>query len=132
MRAAVPHMTALGGGAIVNFYAIDAQTGAWLHSDYNMNTGPILGLTRSAAVEWGRFNIRTNSIAPTGLGSVFAQLLNDVHGFLEMPTASNPLQLATAPDTAIAPLVVFLASDHLDVRRHGSACLSTGIYRDSS
>src|SRR3546814_7742201 len=75
-------MKARGGGAIVNFYSIDAQTGAWLHSDYNMNKGAILGLTRSAAEEWGRFNIRTNAIAPTGLGQVFAQLVNDVPGFL--------------------------------------------------
>src|SRR3546814_19258150 len=58
MRAAFPHMKARGGGAIVNFYSIDAQTGAWLHSDYNMNKGALLGLQRSAAVEWGRFNIQ--------------------------------------------------------------------------
>lgn len=39
MRAAFPHMKARGGGSIVNFYSIDAQTGAWLHADYNMNKG---------------------------------------------------------------------------------------------
>jgi NAD(P)-dependent dehydrogenase (short-subunit alcohol dehydrogenase family) len=111
MRAAFPHMKARGGGAIVNFYSIDAQTGAWLHSDYNMNKGAILGLTRSAAVEWGRFNIRTNAIAPTGLGQVFAQLVNDVPGFLEMATASNPLKRAGDPENDIGPVVVFLASD---------------------
>ena len=71
MRAAFPHLKERGG-TIVNFYSIDAQTGAWLHSDYNMNKGAILGLTRSAAVEWGRFNIRVNAIAPTGMGQVFA------------------------------------------------------------
>src|SRR3546814_589069 len=111
MRAAFPNMKGLGGGAIVNFYSIDAQTGAWLHSDYNMNKGAILGLTRSAAVEWGRFNIRTNAIAPTGLGQVFAQLVNDVPGFLEMATASNPLKRAGDPENDIGPVVVFLASD---------------------
>jgi len=111
MQAAFPHMKARGGGSIINFYSIDAQTGAWLHSDYNMNKGAILGLTRSAAVEWGRFNIRTNAIAPTGMGQVFAQLAKDVPGFLDMATASNPLKRAGDPENDIGPVVLFLASE---------------------
>jgi NAD(P)-dependent dehydrogenase (short-subunit alcohol dehydrogenase family) len=111
MRAAFPHMKARGGGSIINFYSIDAQTGAWLHSDYNMNKGAILGLTRSAAVEWGRFNIRTNAIAPTGMGQVFADLTERVPGFLEMATASNPLKRAGDPENDIGPVVLFLASE---------------------
>src|SRR3546814_5109933 len=93
-----------------------------------MNKGAILGLTRSAAVEWGRFNIRTNAIASTGLGQVFAQLVNDVTGFLELATASNPLKRASDPENDIGPVVVFLASDmasfvhgeliHIDCGQH--------------
>lgn len=111
MQTAMPHMRARGGGSIINFYSIDAQTGAWLHADYNMNKGAILGLTRSAAVEWGRFNIRANAIAPTGMGQVFAQLAQDVPGFLDMATASNPLKRAGDPENDIGPVVVFLASE---------------------
>jgi NAD(P)-dependent dehydrogenase (short-subunit alcohol dehydrogenase family) len=110
MRAAFPYLKERGG-TIVNFYSIDAQTGAWLHSDYNMNKGAILALTRSAAVEWGRFNIRVNAIAPTGMGQVFAQLAKDVPGFLDMATANNPLLRAGDPDDDIGPVVVFLASE---------------------
>jgi len=111
MRAAFPHMKARGGGTVVNFHSIDADTGAWLHSDYNINKMGILGLTRSAAVEWGRFNIRVNAIAPTGMGQVFAQLAKDVPGFLEMATATNPLKRAGDPEKDIGPAVVFLASE---------------------
>jgi 3-oxoacyl-[acyl-carrier protein] reductase len=111
MQAAFPHMKAQGGGSIINFSSIDAQTGAWLHSDYNINKLGILGLTRSAAVEWGRFNIRVNAIAPTGLGQVFAQLVKDVPGFLENVVATNPLKRAGDPEKDIGPVVVFLASE---------------------
>lgn len=111
MRAALPHMKKRGGGSIINFHSIDAQTGAWLHADYNINKMGILGLTRSAAVEWGRFNIRCNSIAPTGLGQVFAQLVETVPGFLEQATANNPLKRAGDPEKDIGPVVVFLASE---------------------
>ena len=111
MRAAFPHLQKRGGGSVVNFYSIDADTGAWLHSDYNINKMGILGLTRSAAVEWGRFNIRVNAIAPTGLGQVFAQLVKDVPGFMEMATSTNPLKRAGDPEKDIGPVVVFLASE---------------------
>jgi 3-oxoacyl-[acyl-carrier protein] reductase len=111
MRAALPHMKQRGGGSIINFHSIDAQTGAWLHSDYNINKMGIMGLTRSAAVEWGRFNIRCNAIAPTGLGQVFAELVETVPGFLDAVTANNPLKRAGDPEKDIGPVIVFLASE---------------------
>lgn len=111
MKAALPHMKKRGGGSIINFHSIDAQTGAWLHSDYNINKMGIMGLTRSAAVEWGRFNIRCNAIAPTGLGQVFAELVDTVPGFLEAATANNPLKRAGDPEKDIGPVIVFLASE---------------------
>lgn len=111
MQAALPHLKKRGGGSIVNFYSIDAQVGAWLHADYNISKAALLGLTRSAAVEWGRFNIRVNAIAPTGLGQVFAKLVDEVPGFLEAATANCPLQRAGDPETDIGPVVTFLASD---------------------
>ena len=111
MQAALPHFKQRGGGSVINFYSIDAQTGAWLHADYNINKMAILGLTRSAAVEWGRFNIRVNAIAPTGMGQVFAKLVDEVPGFLEMATANNPLKRAGDPELDIGPVVAFLASE---------------------
>ena len=111
MQAALRHLKARGGGSIINFYSIDAQTGAWLHGDYNINKMGILGLTRSAAVEWGRFGIRTNAIAPTGMGQVFADLADTVPGFLDMAMAGNPLNRVGDPENDIGPVVVFLASE---------------------
>ncbi|MDB6060945.1 MAG: short-chain dehydrogenase [Verrucomicrobiaceae bacterium] len=111
MQAALPHFKKRGGGSVINFHSIDAQTGAWLHADYNINKMAIEGLTRSAAVEWGRFNVRVNAIAPTGLGQVFAKLVDEVPGFLEMATANNPLKRAGDPELDIGPVIAFLASD---------------------
>lgn len=111
MREALPHFKKRGGGSVINFSSIDAQVGAWLHGDYNMAKLAIVGLTRTAAVEWGRFNVRVNAIAPTGLGQVFAKLVDEVPGFLEAATANCPLQRAGDPETDIGPVVAFLASD---------------------
>jgi NAD(P)-dependent dehydrogenase (short-subunit alcohol dehydrogenase family) len=111
MKAALPHMRRRGGGSIVNFYSIDVELGAWLHADYNTGKGAILGLTRSAAAEWGRFNIRVNAIAPTAMGATFHKLCAENPGFAEKSAAMRPLGRCGEPEDDIGPVVVFLASD---------------------
>lgn len=111
MRAALPHMQARGGGKIVNFYSIDADRAAWLHADYNITKSALKGLTRSAANEWGRFNITVNAIAPAAMGTVFERLAAENPGFAEMAAARKPLGRNGDPETDIAPVVLFLASE---------------------
>ncbi len=111
MQAALPHMRARGGGKIVNFYSIDVDIGAWLHADYNTAKAGILGLTRSAAAEWGRFNITVNAIAPTAMGATFHKLAAENPGFAERSAAMRPLGRSGDPELDIGPVAVFLASD---------------------
>jgi NAD(P)-dependent dehydrogenase (short-subunit alcohol dehydrogenase family) len=111
MKAALPHMKARGGGKIINFYSIDIEIGAWLHGDYNTAKSAIVGLTRSAASEWGRFNIRTNAIAPTAMGATFHKLSAENPGFAEMSASMRPLGRCGEPEADIGPVVVFLASE---------------------
>ena len=111
MQASLPHMRARGGGKIVNFYSIDVEIGAWLHADYNTAKGGIVGLTRSAAAEWGRFNITVNAVAPTAMGATFHKLAAENPGFAERSAAMRPLGRCGDPELDIGPVVVFLASD---------------------
>jgi NAD(P)-dependent dehydrogenase (short-subunit alcohol dehydrogenase family) len=110
-HAAFPIMKAKGGGAIVNYYSIDAEAGAWLHGDYNIGKDAIKGFTRSAAVEWARFGIRVNAIAPAARGMVFEQLTQAIPGFEQMASAMNPLGRVGDPEEDIAPAVLFLAGE---------------------
>lgn len=111
MKAALPHMKVRGGGKIINFYSIDTEVGAWLHGDYNTAKSAIVGLTRSAASEWGRFNIRVNAIAPTAMGATFHKLATENPGFAEKSAALRPLGRCGEPEEDIGPVVVFLASE---------------------
>ncbi len=111
MRAALPHFREQGGGRVINFYSIDAEAAAWLHVDYNITKEAIRGLTRSAAVEWGRYNVLVNAIAPAAAGTVFEQLSREIPGFAETAAAQNPLGRVGDPEEDIAPVAVFLASD---------------------
>ena len=100
-----------GGGSVVNFYSIQAQTGAWLDADYIVNKAALLGLTRSAANEWGRFNIRVNAIAPTAAGAAYLQWAAENPDFAAQSAASKPLGRIGDPEADIAPVVLFLASE---------------------
>lgn len=111
MRAALDSMKSRGGGKVVNFYSIDAQVAAWNHADYNITKSAILGLTKSAAMEWGRFNINVNAIAPAAMGNVFHKLAAENPGFAEMAAARKPLCRNGDPEKDIAPVVVFLCSE---------------------
>ena len=82
-----------------------------MHADYNTAKSAILGLTRSAAAEWGRFNIRTNAIAPTAMGATFYKLCAENPGFAEKAAAMRPLGRCGEPEEDIGPVAVFLASE---------------------
>ncbi len=110
MRAALPHFKTRGGGSVINFYSIDAETGAWLHADYNIGKSAIRGLTRSAAAEWGRHNVRINLIAPAAAGKTFERLCREHPGFAEHSARAKPLGRVGYPEEDVAPVAIFLAS----------------------
>ncbi|WP_066343092.1 SDR family NAD(P)-dependent oxidoreductase [Azohydromonas lata] len=111
MQAALPLMRARGGGRIINFTSIDVEVGAWQHADYNSGKSAVVGLTRSAAAEWGRFNITANAIAPTAMGATFHKLAAEVPGFAEKSAAARPLGRSGDPELDIGPVAVFLGSE---------------------
>ncbi len=63
-QAAARHMKDAGGGSIVNIASIAALAPGPEHSHYNSAKAAIVMLTRSAAQELGRYNIRVNAVSP--------------------------------------------------------------------
>jgi NAD(P)-dependent dehydrogenase (short-subunit alcohol dehydrogenase family) len=58
-------MKAAGGGSIVNLSSISGITGQEsIHVAYNASKGAVRTLTKAAAVQHGRDNIRVNSVHP--------------------------------------------------------------------
>ena len=111
-RAALPHLRAAGGGAIVLTSSISAligTSGRPTHA-YAATKGAILALTRAMAVSYGPERIRVNALIP---GLIRTRLTTDLLDDPERAAgavAVIPLGFAGEPED-IANAALFLASD---------------------
>ncbi|WP_436735673.1 SDR family NAD(P)-dependent oxidoreductase [Streptomyces sp. BBFR102] len=64
MKAAHPHLVAVGGGSIVNFGSGAGSAGESGFATYGAAKESIRGLSRVAALDWGPDNIRVNVVLP--------------------------------------------------------------------
>lgn len=108
MTAVVPFMKQKGGGSIVNISSTAGLYGTPGALCYNASKFAVTGMTKAAALDLGRFNIRVNSVHP---GFVLTPLLGDVMKVLDSGgSARIPLgRMAQAHE--LSALVALLISD---------------------
>ena len=112
-KCAVTMMKETGGGAIVNTASSAGVIGIPKCDSYTAAKGGTVSLTRSMAVEFGPFGIRTNCIAPAAIATpmVVESNLNDPE-FDEQffLTQGTPVRRWGKPEE-IAQTALFLLSD---------------------
>ncbi|MBL7488171.1 SDR family oxidoreductase [Frankia sp. AgB1.9] len=102
MQLCYPHLKARGGGAIINFASGAGTYGLPGLGAYAAAKEAIRGLTKVAAMEWGRDNIRVNAICPVATSDHTAD-------WVSQAVAVSPMGRVGDPETDIGAVVVFLA-----------------------
>lgn len=110
MRAELRHMSAHGGGAIVNTSSIVGLKGRAGSGAYSASKHAINGLTQSAALEYAVAGIRVNAVCPGLIRTEFLQSAITARGE-EAMTSTVPMRRLGEPDD-VAEMVVWLLSDH--------------------
>jgi NAD(P)-dependent dehydrogenase (short-subunit alcohol dehydrogenase family) len=111
LRAEIPLMTARGCGAIVNTSSIAGLIGAGAFSAYVASKHAVLGLTKSAAIEYAKSGVRVNAICPGVIATpMLERLADEREGLVDGLVVLKPMgRLGSAEEVAEA--AVWLLSD---------------------
>ena len=111
LRAEIAYMAANGGGAIVNTASIAGVEGARNLSAYVASKHGVMGLTRTAALEYAARGIRVNAVCPGPIRTRMLEALIRENPRMEPAMiAAVPLRRLGAPEE-IAEAVVWLCSE---------------------
>ncbi|MDR3295611.1 MAG: SDR family oxidoreductase [Clostridiales Family XIII bacterium] len=119
MKFAIPHMIANGGGSIINISSLAALRCIPSMPAYIASKAGLIGLSQSAALDYGAKNIRCNVICPGATRTEMLEIAmeplakaqgTDVAGALNLMTRFCPFPRAAHPDE-IAGTAVYLASE---------------------
>jgi NAD(P)-dependent dehydrogenase (short-subunit alcohol dehydrogenase family) len=111
-KAAIPHLLARPGGAIVNVASSAGMRGQAYAAHYAASKAGLINLTRSLALEFVSRGLRVNAIAPAGIKSPF------IRNFIPRPDFEPQLVAYYSPPVAhqmstpdeVARAILFLAS----------------------
>ena len=108
-RAAAPRLIAQRSGKVINLASVLGASGLPGYAAYSASKAGVMGLTRALAVEWARYDIQVNAIAP----GWFVTDMND-EAFADPKVRERLLRDVPARRTGrldeIGPLAVYLAS----------------------
>ncbi len=111
MQAVFPHMKAAGWGRIITMGSLNGINAHRYTGMYNGSKEAARSLTRTAAVEWGRYGITSNALCPFAATPSWQGFEKFDPESARAIVEGNPIRYAGDPEQDIGPVVVFLASD---------------------
>ena len=110
-QAAARRMVADGkGGAIVNMSSTNGLVGEEKYAHYNATKGGVLLLTKTMALELGRYGIRVNAVCPGFIQTPLSQSIYGPESIAAYGREKIPMLRVGKPEE-VAAAYAFLASD---------------------
>ncbi len=112
MRAVFPYMQAAQWGRIINICSLNGVNAHKFTADYNAAKEAVRAYTRTAAVEWGQYNITANIICPAAVTTPLKAMEKVAPAIITAAIGSNPMGRMGDPDKDIGGVALCLASDY--------------------
>ena len=111
MRHQIPPMLKQGHGAIINIASILSESGAEWMAAYGASKHAVIGLTKSAAMDYAGKGIRINAVSPGPmLTPMFNRALEDIDGDMTKFAGGFP-KGGPADPAEVAKTILYLASE---------------------
>lgn len=132
LRAALPHLIARGGGSVVLTSSVAGMVAVPGTAAYVTSKHALLGLARTAALEYAAHHIRVNTLNPAPVRS---RMMNSIEAGLspQDSSAAHQAVLSTIPTgryvepEEVAKAMLFLASDESSFCTGSSYLVDGGI-----
>lgn len=114
-KEAAKYMVLNNYGKIINIASISSFRGIAERSIYCISKGAVLQATRVMAVEWAKYNIHVNAVAPCYLDTPLTRpLYKPGAPFYEFILRKTPLKRVAKPEEIVGG-ILYLASDSSDM-----------------
>ncbi len=111
LRAALKIMKEMGGGSIVNVASVAGISSAPGMGAYAASKHAVVGMTKAAAAEYGKYGIRVNAVCPTVINTPMAEsFVNAGPEVTDFIRKAIPLKRFGEPEE-VAQTIVWLLSD---------------------
>jgi NAD(P)-dependent dehydrogenase (short-subunit alcohol dehydrogenase family) len=111
MKHEIPLMLRQGGGAIVNMSSVAGVTGFPAHAAYTASKHGVIGLTKTAALEYAKAGLRVNALCPSYTRTAMLERIVQAQPDLEAKLQARvPMGRLGAPEE-IAAAAVYLCTD---------------------
>ena len=127
MQAVFPYMKQ-GGGKIINFGSRRGQMGYAGTTAYNAAKEAVRALSRTAAREWGQYEINVNIINPLVMSHSLETFQAEHSAQASNVLKDVPMRRYGDPERDAGPLAVFLASQDSDYLTGMTFMLDGGFY----
>ncbi|SMG59546.1 SDR family NAD(P)-dependent oxidoreductase [Paraburkholderia susongensis] len=111
MKHQIRQMLAQGGGVILNVASVAGLSGAPKLAAYAAAKHAVVGLTRTAAVEYARRNIRVNAVCPYYSATPMVTE-SDVGEKQEFLAQGSPMKRLGRPDEMVAAMLMLCAKEN--------------------